>query len=719
MTIQRTKKRCSPSADTMSLLYHTVFEQSAEAVAITDCYNRIVSANPSFCRLTGYAPRELVGKNPSIVIATETDRQSYATIGTTLAKANCWTGEIFVHPKEGRVFPCLMSITVVRSTDEHPGNYIVTMCGHGHHKLIETALEDAERHYCTLTEVAPVGIFHTAPDGDCLYVNNRWCEITGISSTAASGKGWLRALHPEDVKRVRQEWYDAANTNSLFRSEYRFVQPNGTVKWVLGQAKADMDRNGQVRGYVGSITDISDRKAAETTISHLAYHDALTGLPNRLSFQIQLTQSLAAASREHDRLATMFIDLDRFKSVNDALGHNAGDQLLVEVSRRLRKYVRGSDIVARLGGDEFVVVLSDAGEIGAIARVANNILHALSASFIIENQSLHVTASIGIACFPEDGCESEVLMKKADTAMYHAKGFGRNNVQFFADEMNRVALERECWRQDLQRALEIDQFELYFQPQIRTIDRRVIGVEALLRWNHPREGFVTPERFIHIAEESGLIIPLGEWVFDAACRQLQAWQRAGLKELRMAINLSAEQLRCPHLITFVEQTLAKYSLSGKAIEIEITESVAMQDPDACIQKLSDLRSLDISLAIDDFGTGYSSLSYLKLLPIQCLKLDKSFLLDIESDANNIAISTATIRLAHSLGLQVIGEGTETEAQYRFLRQHQCDIMQGHFFSKPMPANEAFCFIKDCDRYPPLSRLIEQSIERLDPQRHSF
>jgi diguanylate cyclase (GGDEF)-like protein len=407
---------------------------------------------------------------------------------------------------------------------------------------------------------------------------------------------------------------------------------------------------------------------------------------------------MATASRDRDRLATLFIDLDRFKSVNDALGHNAGDGLLVEVSRRLRKCVRGSDIVARLGGDEFVVVLSDAGDIAAIGRVADNILGALRKVFIVENKSLHVTASIGIACFPEDGSESEVLMKKADTAMYHAKGAGRNNVQFFAEDMNTAALERMRWQQDLQKALTTDQFELYFQPQFRTVDRRIIGVEALLRWNHPREGFVAPERFIHIAEESGLIIPIGEWVFDTACKQLRVWQDAGLTELTMAINLSAEQLRCPHLLPFVENTLAKYRLPGKVIEIEITESAAMEDPQACIRKLSSLRNFGIRLAIDDFGTGYSSLSYLKLLPIQCLKLDKSFLMNIESDNNNIAISTATIRLAHSLGLQVVGEGTETEAQYQFLLEHECDIMQGHFFSKPIPADEAFDFISKADRF---------------------
>jgi diguanylate cyclase (GGDEF)-like protein/PAS domain S-box-containing protein len=696
-----------------------VLQQSAEGIVITDCNNVIVTANPSLCRLTGYALNELRGKNPNIVVATETDRQLYSSIEPVLAYSNCWTGEIFVRHRNGSIFPCVMSISVVRSIDEHPKYYVVTMRDVGHHKLFEHALEDSERHYRTLAEVAPVGIFHTAPDGDCLYVNNRWCEITGVSSTAALGKGWLHALHAEDAQRVGQEWYDAANTNSLFKSEYRFTQPDGTVKWVLGQAKAELDRHGLVIGYVGSITDISDLKTAETTISHLAYHDALTGLPNRLSFQIQLTQALAAASREHDRLATMFIDLDRFKEMNDALGHNAGDRLLVEVASRLRKCVRSSDIVARLGGDEFVIVLPNADGIATISRVANNILHALRTDFLIENRSVHVTASIGIACFPEDGCESEVLMKNADTAMYHAKGLGRNNVQFFADDMNTLALERARWHQDLQQALDTGQFELYFQPQFRTIDRRIIGVEALLRWKHPHEGYVPPDRFIHIAEECGLIIPLGEWILDSACRQLQEWQRTGLAELTMAINLSAEQLRCPHLISFVEQTLAKYGLSGKAIEIEITESVAMHDPQSSIQKLSALRDLGIRLAIDDFGTGYSSLSYLKLLPIQCLKLDKSFLLNIESDTNNIAISTATIQLAHSLGLQVVGEGAETEAQYQFLLQHQCDIIQGHFLSKPMPAKEALHFIKGCNRNSPFSTLIEQSIERFDLQRQAY
>jgi diguanylate cyclase (GGDEF)-like protein/PAS domain S-box-containing protein len=707
--IQHIKKRWNFATSDVSRLHSTVFQQSNEGIAITDCNNLVVTVNPSFSRLTGYPANELVGNHPNIVVSCKTDRHKYAEIGPALEKGDYWTGEIFVQHKNGDVFPVMLSITVVRSTISDPENYIVTLRDIGRHKLVEQALEESERHYRTLAEVAPVGIFHTEPDGDCLYVNNRWCEITGLSGKEALGKGWLEALHPEDAVRVGQEWYEAAITNSMFKSEYRFLQRNGTVKWVLGQAKAETDRSGNVVGYVGSITDISDHKAAEATISHLAHHDALTGLPNRLSFQIQLTQALAVAARDHTRLATLFIDLDRFKAINDALGHNAGDRLLVEVSSRLRRCVRASDIVARLGGDEFVVVLPSADNITAIAQVADNILHAFSSDFIIDNKTLHVTASIGIACFPDDGCESEVLMKNADTAMYHAKSLGRNNTQFFADQMNQVAMERIRWHQDLQQGLATGQFELYFQPQFRTVDRRLIGVEALLRWNHPREGFVAPDRFIHIAEESGLIVPLGEWVFDTACKQLRKWQDMGLTDLTMAINLSAEQLRCPNLLSFVQKTLNKYDLPGKIIEIEVTESVAMQDPQACIRKLADLRKLGIRLAIDDFGTGYSSLSYLRLLPIQCLKLDKSFLLNIESDNNNIAISTATIHLAHSLGLQVVGEGTETEAQYKFLLQNQCDILQGHFFSKPLPADEALDFINKRHTLPAVVTLIKTDL----------
>jgi len=363
------------------------------------------------------------------------------------------------------------------------------------------------------------------------------------------------------------------------------------------------------------------------------------------------------------------------------------------VAHRLRHNVRSSDIVARLGGDEFVIVLTEVEDVTAAARLAGKICQVLAQRYNVGENEIHSTASLGLAIFPNDGENGETLMKNADTAMYHAKEQGRDNVQFFTAEMNQAAIKRMKLDNDLRVAVENRQFVLNYQPQLDSRDGRVIGVEALVRWHHPRDGLISPAEFIPIAEETGMILQLGEWVLDESCRQLRAWKDGGLHDITMAVNLSAHQLHSPVLLEHVAQALEKYQLNGADLELEITESVAMRDPESSINQLKALRKLGVQLSIDDFGTGYSSLSYLKLLPIHTLKLDQSFVRDIETDSNDVAICTATIALAHNLGLTVIAEGVETEAQRLLLTSHQCDFMQGYLFSKPLPAEAVLAFIR--------------------------
>jgi EAL domain-containing protein (putative c-di-GMP-specific phosphodiesterase class I) len=360
----------------------------------------------------------------------------------------------------------------------------------------------------------------------------------------------------------------------------------------------------------------------------------------------------------------------------------------------LRESVRESDIVARLGGDEFVVVLTEVEDATAAARLADKMLQVLAQPYRIGENELHSSASIGLAFYPNDGGDSETLMKNADTAMYHAKSQGRNNIQFFTAEMNQAAVKRLKLDHDLRVAVETGQFELHYQPQLDSRNGRIVGVEALVRWRHPQDGLVSPAEFIPVAEETGMILPLGEWVLDEACRQLRVWRDAGVADVTMAVNLSAHQLHAATLVEQVAQMLEKHGLKGADLELEITESVAMHDPAASISRLKALRSLGVRLSIDDFGTGYSSLSYLKLLPIHTLKLDQSFVRDIETDSNDVAICTATIALAHNLGLAVVAEGVETEAQRLLLTSHHCDFMQGYLFSKPLLADDALAFIKE-------------------------
>jgi diguanylate cyclase (GGDEF)-like protein/PAS domain S-box-containing protein len=554
--------------------------------------------------------------------------------------------------------------------------------------------EEALRLYASVFEHSGEAILIADRDRRIVAVNPAFTRLTGYGIDEIRGEDpRILAAEPTPDETYRAIW-DTLEQTGFWQGEISGRRRDGTLypKWMSASVARDAD--GTLTHYVASFTDISERKRAEAQIAQLAYHDTLTGLLNRFSLTSQLEHALAMTHRDQRELAVIFLDLDRFKSINDTKGHAVGDQLLVEVARRLRDALRESDIVARLGGDEFVVALTEVEDAAAVARVADKLLHALAQRYLIGEDELHSTASLGVAFYPFDGEDGETLMKNADTAMYHAKSQGRNNVQFFTAEMNQIAVKRLELDHDLRIAVECRQFELHYQPQLDSRDGRIVGVEALVRWNHPREGLVSPAGFISVVEETGLILQLGEWVLNEACCQLRAWRDAGVRELTMAVNLSALQLHSPRLIDQVTHVLEKYGLAGSDLELEITESVAMHDPDASISQLKALRDLGVRLSIDDFGTGYSSLSYLKLLPIHTLKLDRSFVRDIETDSNDVAICTATIALAHSLGLAVIAEGVETEAQRALLASHHCDFMQGYLFSRPLPAEAALAFIQE-------------------------
>ena len=554
--------------------------------------------------------------------------------------------------------------------------------------------EESLRLYANVFEHSAEAILITDSDQHILAVNPTFTRLTGYTIDEIRGENpHILSSGLTSPETYRAMW-TAVGEAGYWQGEIVDRRKDNTLypKWMSISVVRDIE--GHITHYVASFTDITERKVAEARISQLAYHDALTGLINRFSLQSQLEQALHMAHREQRALAVIFLDLDRFKIINDTLGHAVGDDLLKEVSNRLRDSVRGSDIVARLGGDEFVVVLTEVEDATAAARLADKILHTLAQNYRIGKNELHSTASIGLAFYPDDGEDVETLMKNADTAMYHAKSVGRNNVQFFTTEMNQAAMKRLMLEQDLRVAVEAKQFELHYQPQLNSRDGRAVGVEALVRWRHPHNGLIFPAEFIPMAEETGLILQLGEWVLDEACRQLRAWRDHGVKDVTIAVNLSAHQLHSPVLLEQVAQALEKNGLTGSDLELEVTESVAMHDPAASISKLKALRDLGVRLSIDDFGTGYSSLSYLKLLPIHTLKLDQSFVRDIETDSNDVAICTATIALAHNLGLAVIAEGVETEAQRLLLTSHHCDFMQGYLFSRPLPAEAALAFIKE-------------------------
>jgi diguanylate cyclase (GGDEF)-like protein/PAS domain S-box-containing protein len=496
-------------------------------------------------------------------------------------------------------------------------------------------------------------------------------------------------IHPGTEKKLTQ----SLSETGFWIGETELRRKNGDNLPVSIQAsRIDDPLTGQPTHYVWHIADISERRHAEAEMRHITRHDALTGLPNRKTLAARLSELLPEARRHQQRLAVLVIDLDHFKLINDALGHRIGDEVLLQVAQRLARLFRDNDYVARFGGDEFVVILPVIGSPADAATVAKKIVDALAAPFTVEEHELHTSPSIGIALFPSDGDDGDSLLKNADTAMYHAKAVGRNDFQFFASEMNRLTSERLDLEKKLRHALSRGELTLDYQPQFAADACQPVGVEALLRWRHPVDGLIPPGRFIPVTEEIGIIVEIGEWVLINACRQMRRWLDDGLAPLRLAVNVSARQLRQRDFCEMVAGALAVSGLPPELLEIEITESGVMENPQESIDILQRLCAMGVTLAIDDFGTGYSSLAYLKLFPIDRLKIDRSFVADIEHDLNDRAIACGAIALAHSLNLRVIAEGVETEEQYRLLRDNGCDEIQGYLLSKPLSAADAFAFL---------------------------
>jgi diguanylate cyclase (GGDEF)-like protein/PAS domain S-box-containing protein len=509
---------------------------------------------------------------------------------------------------------------------------------------------------------------------------------------------FLVSVHEEDRERVRVACERAIANGDDFSIEHRVVGRGGALRHVHQQIEVlEQDEQGRALRLVGAVHDITRRKDAEDQVRRLAYYDTLTGLPNRLLFTEQLMKALAQAERNGECLAIMFIDLDDFKRVNDTLGHGAGDDLLKQIAQRLAASIRGHDAVmrsgiddagntiARLGGDEFIVLLNNVHDAVAAGTIARRLVAALAEPVNVQGHELFVSCSIGVATFPGDGADIETLLMNADTAMYRAKESGRGAFQFYDRSMNALARERLQMETSLRHAIERDEFVLHYQPRVDLGSGAIVGAEALIRWRHPERGLLMPKEFIPLAEDARLVIPIAEWVIGAVCRQVAHWQAAGLKPIPIAVNLAAPHLRERALPDLVERVLAEHALPSSVLEIEVTESILMHDPEESLANARRLAALGVRLSIDDFGTGYSSLSYLKRLPIASLKIDQSFVRDIATDPDDAAIITAIIAMAHSLGLRVVAEGVESEAQRKFLSQHGCDEFQGFLVSVPVDA----------------------------------
>jgi diguanylate cyclase (GGDEF)-like protein/PAS domain S-box-containing protein len=555
-------------------------------------------------------------------------------------------------------------------------------------KRTEVALQQSEHRFRQLVAMSSDWYWEQDRDLRFTMITGGFAGKAGVSVERVLGKTrweYVPALHESEIGLAHIAQVRAHEAFHNF--EYQALDDNGETRWFCVNGQPVFDEEGRFTGYRGTGSDITARKLTEQRVHHVAQHDVLTGLPNRSLLQDRLQQAIAYATRSGHPVWVMLIDLDRFKFVNDSMGHKAGDVLLVTVAARLRSSLRDSDTVARLSGDEFVVILSEHQDQKLSPDIVQRVMDSVAQPVILGTKEFMVTCSIGVAVYPSEGTSAESLIEHADIAMYRAKKLGRNNFQFYTPAMNEESLERVRIEGALRTALERNEFVLHYQPQVDLASGRIVGMEALIRWQHPELGMVPPSRFVGVAEETGLIVPIGAWVMHTACAQNKTWQDAGLGRLRVAVNLSARQFGAADLLERIEQALADSALDPACLEIELTESLFMSDVTPAVELLHRMKALGVQLSIDDFGTGYSSLSYLSRFPIDTLKIDRSFVADITHDANDAAIVTSIITLAHNLKLAVIAEGVENGEQLDYLRRHGCDEIQGYFFSRPLAASD--------------------------------
>jgi diguanylate cyclase (GGDEF)-like protein/PAS domain S-box-containing protein len=554
----------------------------------------------------------------------------------------------------------------------------------------EALFEEKERADVTLNSI-----------GDAVMSTDEWCNVTYLNVVAENLTGWPRA---EAAGRPVAEVFqiiDAVsrepvanpmalaireNTTVCLTPNCILIRRDGFEAAIEDSAAPIHDRRGQVTGAVMVFHDVSTARAMSLRMSYLAQHDDLTDLPNRILLNDRLAQSIALAQRRKQKLALLFLDLDHFKHVNDSLGHAIGDRLLQSVARRLVACIRGSDTVSRQGGDEFVILLSQVMHAQDAGITAEKILLTLNEPHRIGEHDIHITASIGVVTYPDDAVDAESLLKNADFAMYQAKDGGRNNFQYFQSDLNVTAIERQGVENGLRHAVEKQELVLHYQPLLNLVTGAISGVEALLRWRHPQRGLLHPAQFISVAEEFGLIVPIGRWVLREGCRQAKAWQDSGLPPMRVAVNISAVELRAKNFAEGVRTVLRETGLEPRYLELELTETFLMQDSNSTAIVLETLKDMGVQLALDDFGTGYSSLSYMKRFPIDTLKIDRSFVRNLTTDADDASIVSAVINMGSSLNMLVVAEGVETREQLALLREQECPEAQGYYFSHPVVAD---------------------------------
>jgi diguanylate cyclase (GGDEF)-like protein/PAS domain S-box-containing protein len=641
-----------------------------------------VSCNRRYADDLGIEPEEVVGKN-DFDFFSEENALKYRHDDTRIMQSGVM--EELEEPYEsGRTKGTIQTVkTPIRDSDGSIVGILGIFWDITDKKEAETRL----RQSAAVFESTADGVIITDADINIIAVNRTFTEITGYSEKEALGKKpSFRRSERQNEEFYRSMWAEILQ-EGRWKGEIWNRRKSGEVypEWMTISTVRDL--TGAITNYVSVFSDITNVKRTQMQLDHMAHHDPLTDLPNRTLLDDRLEQAISRARRHNTGVAILFIDLDRFKNVNDSLGHPTGDLLLQDVAQRLQNVLREEDTLARLGGDEFIVVVEELNKPEMAEAVAAKMLKAIARPYSIQGHELYIGASVGISIFPDDGADGETLIKYADAAMYRAKEHGRNTYEFYTQELTKSATERLELESALRRAIEKGEMEVYYQPQLDFFSGSFVGAEALLRWNHPELGVVPPDKFIPLAEESGMITEIGDWVLRNACQQAVEWSQKFSSFKRLAVNLSSIQIQRGGIVDTVGEILTQSGLAAEMLELEITESVLMQYPDVATETLGGLRELGVELAIDDFGTGYSSLSYLKRFPLQILKIDRSFITGIPHDTNDMEITRAVIAMAKSLHLTIIAEGVENREQEQFLIKEGCDIGQGYYYSHAIPADE--------------------------------
>jgi len=683
--------------------FRLLLDSSPEAIFGVDSQGICTFVNPACLAMLGYTQEEILGKGiHALIHHTYPDgrpypkEQCHIRCSTLEGKPTHVDSEVHWR-KDGTSFPVEYWSRPMYRNGQLVGA-VVNFIDISERKRMEQALCESEERYRLISSVSTDLLFSCVQTEDG-FVAVDWAtasvdQIFGYSLDEIMAKGcWRCFVHQDDLPEFDRNITHLA-PGQRSECELRILAKDGSTHYIRAYTLAveAEDRRARSRLY-GACQDITERRQAEARIEFLAHHDVLTGLPNRVLLRDRFEQALARAQRSRKHVAMLYLDLDNFKMVNDTLGHAAGDQLLLEAVKRLIHCTRDSDTISRQGGDEFILLLNEIPDMETVERVAADILRQLAEPVEINGHAMNASCSIGVAMYPQDGSDFDSLLQKADTAMYNAKDAGRNTYRFFDDRMNRQAHEHLMLQNRLHQALYRAELLLHYQPQLDADSGKVTGVEALLRWHNPELGDVPPARFIPVAEDCGLIVPIGAWVIEQACRQAQAWRQAGLPDLTMSVNLSALQFRRAGLIETVAGALARSGLPPYLLELELTETIMLQDVENTLDTVRQLKALGVRLSIDDFGTGYSSLSYLKRFAVDRLKIDQSFVRDINTDPDDAAIVTAIIQLARSLRLGIIAEGVETPEQLAFLREAGCSEVQGYLFSRPLAPAALDAFLR--------------------------